>query len=278
MADWDKITSRGSVEDRRAMGGGIALGGAGLVGTVIVIIFSLLSGGGTVDILQLLQNIPVQVQQTDPSEFEGLDDYEKFASTIIGSTDEMWTDLFRQSNKTYTPPKLVLFRGLTQSACGGAMSAIGPHYCPADKTIYLDETFFEELSSRYGAKGGDVAQAYVIAHEAAHHAQNLLGVMDQVEKLSTNEKSANQASVKLELQADCFAGLWANSIRNANVFEPGEIEEAIDAAAAVGDDRIQQRSGEKVNAESWTHGSSEQRVSWFTTGFEKGNLSACNTF
>jgi uncharacterized protein len=167
---------------------------------------------------------------------------------------------------------------LTTSACGNASSAVGPHYCPLDRTIYLDETFFDELTRRFGAEGGDVAEAYVIAHEVAHHAQNELGIMDQVNKAAqSNEESANDLSVGIELQADCFAGLWANSIKDLGVFMPGEIKEALDAAAAVGDDRIQERVTGHINPESWTHGSSEQRVTWFNRGFETGNLANCNT-
>ena len=163
--------------------------------------------------------------------------------------------------------------------CGTATSQVGPHYCPLDKTIYLDETFFDELTNRFGAQGGDVAEAYVIAHEVGHHAQNELGIMTQVYDMRESDpQGADSASVKLELQADCFAGLWAHSIKDIGVFEAGEIREAIDAAAAVGDDRIQEKVTGYVNPESWTHGSSAQRAEWFNRGYEEGQLAACETF
>ena len=163
--------------------------------------------------------------------------------------------------------------------CGTATSQVGPHYCPVDQTIYLDETFFEELTNRFGAKGGDVAEAYVIAHEVGHHAQNELQIMADIQaKQQSDPEAANDLSVKLELQADCFAGLWANSIKDADVFSQGEIIEAIDAAAAVGDDRIQEKVTGYVNPESWTHGSSEQRMNWFNKGFDSGQLAACDPF
>jgi predicted metalloprotease len=173
---------------------------------------------------------------------------------------------------------LVLFRTATNSACGTATSQIGPHYCPLDSTIYLDETFFDELTNRLGATGGDVAEAYVIAHEVGHHVQNELGIMNRVQtQQQALPSQANELSVQLELQADCFAGLWAHSIRDIGVFETNEIREAMDAAAAVGDDRIQERTQGYVNPENWTHGSSDQRVEWFNKGYQTGELSACNS-
>ncbi len=192
----------------------------------------------------------------------------------------MWTDLFAQAGQQYRPADLVLFEGSTNSACGGATSAIGPHYCPLDEQIYIDLGFFDELQRRFGASGGDFAEAYVIAHEVAHHVQNLLGISDQVNALSQQDPSQrNGLSVRLELQADCWSGVWAHSIyQRGDVLEPGDIEEALSAAAAVGDDRIQAQSGGRINPESWTHGSSEQRVAWFSTGYETGDPNACDTF
>jgi uncharacterized protein len=268
MALWDKLSSRGNVEDRRgsrmaAVGGG----GIGIVGIIIIIAYNLLSGGNATDILNQLQNVQVPVQeQVSSSAFEGADNYEVFASTVLGSTNDMWQSVFNQSNITYTPPKLVLFRDATQSGCGIADSASGPHYCPLDQTIYLDETFFAELKRRFGASG-DVAQAYVIAHEAGHHAQKLLGLL--------NESGTQADSIKTELQADCFAGLWAYSIKDKGVFEPGDIQEALDAAAAVGDDRIQKATTGRVNPETWTHGTSQQRTDAFNRGYETGSVAAC---
>ena len=279
MARWNRLGTRGDVQDRR--GTGLAIGGLGGVGLIIALVVSLLGGGSGLD--DILGQLEARAPQTgaQPEEFQGQDDYEVFASTVLGSTDETWTAIFQESNLTYVLPTLVLFRGSTNSACGGANSAVGPHYCPLDETIYLDETFFDALVSRLGAEGGDVAEAYVIAHEVGHHVQKRLEIMSEVQtaqQQAASQEEANELSVKLELQADCFAGVWANSIRDAGVFLPGEINEAIDAAEAVGDDRIQEAVQGQVNPESWTHGSAEQRADWFTTGFETGDPSACDTF
>jgi len=281
MARWQKLGTRGNVTDRRGLGGpGIAVGGLGGVGLIIFLVISVLGGGsGLEDILGQLATPAQPVEQS--ADFEGLDDYELFTSTVLGSTDETWSTIFEGSGLTYQLPELILFRGSTDSACGVASSAVGPHYCPLNETIYLDETFFDELTTRFGAEGGDVAEAYVIAHEVGHHVQKRLGVMDQVQALqqqASSQAEVNELSVQLELQADCFAGIWANSIRGEGVFLPGEINEALDAAAAVGDDRIQQAVTGQVSPESWTHGSSDQRVEWFTVGFDSGDPSACDTF
>ncbi len=276
MADWGKILSRGNVDDRRSFAPA-AVGGVSLLGVIAVFLFNYISGGEIPldDVLRQIEKLPVEQRQSVQGDtFEGEDSYETFASTVLGSNNDMWTEVFNKSNRTYNPPRLVLFRIGTESACGGATSEIGPHYCSVDSTIYLDETFFDELQTRFGAQGGDVAEAYVIAHEVAHHAQSELGIMDEAYAGGRE----NEMSVKVELQADCFAGMWAQSIRHLQVFEPGEIQEAMDAAAAVGDDRIQKRATGYVNPESWTHGSSEQRMSWFTKGYESGSLNACNTF
>lgn len=271
MANWDNLNSEGNIEDRRGMAP--IMGGIGIAGAVIITIFTLLSGGNLNDVLNTLGEVAsVQDQRTITStDFDGKDDYEIFASKVLGSNNDMWENIFAQNGLNYSEPTLVLFRTATSSACGGATSDVGPHYCPADQTIYLDETFFDELTKRFGARGGDVAEAYVISHEVGHHAQNLLGTMDRV-------GNSQSSSINLELQADCYSGLWANSIRDQNIFEPGEIEEAIDAAAAVGDDRIQKSVEGRVDPESWTHGSSEQRMRWFNTGYNQGRFNACNTF
>lgn len=277
MAEWGKILSRGTVVDRRGMAPAAIGGGLGITGAVIMLLFNLLSGGNinVSDVLSQLESVQVErTQNPNAAQFEGEDDYEVFASKVLGSNNEMWEKVFVRNNRNYTEPKLVLFRQATNSACGGASSEVGPHYCPLDKTIYLDETFFDELTRRFGAQGGDVAEAYVIAHEVAHHAQNELGIMDQVQKAGKD----NELSIALELQADCFAGLWANSIKELNVISPGEIREAIDAAEAVGDDRIQKSVNGQVNPETWTHGSSAQRAEWFNRGYEQGSVQACNTF
>jgi uncharacterized protein len=270
MADWSRIGSRGNVQDRRSLGP--AVGGISLAGLALTVAFTLLSGGDLNDVLNNLQNVSVPQQSIDTQAFAGADAYETFAATVLGSTNDTWSAVFSGNNLSYEPPQLVLFRGATESSCGGAYSQTGPHYCPIDETIYLDETFFDELTDRLGAQGGDVAQAYVIAHEVGHHVQHQLGVAEQV------LQGSNDASVRLELQADCYAGLWANSIRDAGVFGEGEIGEAIDAAAAVGDDRVQQSTSGRVNPETWTHGSSADRMRWFSAGYESGSVERCNTF
>lgn len=273
MANWGRIGSRGNVEDRRGFAPA-AIGGISLTSVALLFLVNYLNGGDIGDALNQLQTLPTEERQVlSTEEYEGADEYEVFASTVLGSNNDHWNKVFSANNKTYTAPKLVLFREATNSSCGGATSEVGPHYCPLDTTIYLDETFFDELQRRFGAQGGDVAQAYVISHEVGHHAQNELGIMDSVGRSRTNE-----TSVKLELQADCFAGMWANSIRNLGVLEPNEIEEAMDAAAAVGDDRIQKSVTGYINPERWTHGSSQQRMQWFNTGYESGSLSSCDTF
>jgi predicted metalloprotease len=266
MANWGKILSRGNVEDRRSMRPA-AIGGIGVTGVLVLMGINLLLGGNPLDMLNQLQSISPEQQVQDNTQFDGNDSYEVFASTVLGSNNDMWTEIFSSLNKTYEEPKLVLFRDVTESGCGFASSQVGPHYCHEDDTVYLDETFFNELTTRFGAKGGDVAEAYVISHEVGHHAQNLLGILDST--------GGNQASIGTELQADCFAGLWANSIRDKQVFEPGEIHEAMDAAAAVGDDRIQKEVTGHFNPETWTHGSSQQRLAAFDTGYEKGLFNAC---
>lgn len=276
MANWNNIGSRGSIDDRR----GSSLRAAGGVGVGTIALVALLNYAltGTVDVQSLSQQLQ-QIERaqstylqtrdgdgtngtTDTSEYAGKDSYEVFASTVLGSTTDAWTQAFSESGQRYVPPQFVLFRESTQSACGGAYAEVGPHYCPTDQTIYLDETFFDELQRRFGGSTGDVAQAYVIAHEVGHHVQTVLGV----------EKDA----VSMELMADCLAGMWAYSIRSQGVFEPGEIKEALDAASAVGDDNIQKRTSGRVSPESWTHGSSVQRVSAFTLGYQTGDFEQCN--
>ena len=282
MARWNRIGSRGNVEDRRGMARpGLAIGGLGGVGVIVFLLITLLGGGSGLD--QVIGQLDAAAPQTEdqPAEFQGEDEYEVFASTVLGSTDETWGAIFASADLRYVEPTLVLFRDATTSGCGTATSAVGPHYCPLDETIYIDETFFDELVSRFGAEGGDVAEAYVIAHEVGHHVQKRLGIMDEVraaQQAAGSQAEVNQLSVSLELQADCFAGVWANSLRDAGVFLPGEVQEAIDAAAAVGDDRIQSRVEGQINPERWTHGSSEQRVEWFNRGFETGDAAACDTF
>ncbi len=273
MADWTKLGSRGRVEDRRSFAP--AAGGLGIGGIALYLLLTFLGGGDVTDVLPQLNNLLVEKNRTYTSEdFAGSDSYEVFVSTVVGSNNDLWRSVFAEQGLTYEEPTLVLFRSATESACGGASANVGPHYCFRDNTVYLDETFFNEMTRILGAQGGDVAQAYVIAHEMGHHAQHELGILNNERERGVS----NSDSVKLELQADCFAGLWAYSIKDLGVFEPGEIAEAIDAAASVGDDRIQKRATGSVNPEAWTHGSSAERVAWFTKGYETGTLAACDTF
>lgn len=275
MALWDKLSSRGNVEDRRGQTAAIG-GGLGVVGIIGSLLYSFLTGTpiDANQILTQLQATQTSEQNISSKDFEGADNYEVFVSTVLGSTTDVWQAIFTQSGRTYNEPRLVLFRTATASGCGVATSDVGPHYCPADMTIYIDETFFAELQQRFKAQGGDVAEAYVIAHEVGHHVQNELGIMSQAQQ----QENSNEQSVRLELQADCFAGIWAHSVADKGIFQTGEINEALDAASAVGDDRIQQSIQGRITPETWTHGSSAQRVEWFTNGYESGDPQSCNTF
>lgn len=277
MANWSKITTRGTVDDRRGLAP--VIGSVSLVGIALMFALSYLNGGDLESAFKEVAStvLEQQLQQQgstneDTSQFAGEDAYEVFAATVLGSNNETWQTVFPINGKDYLEPKLVLFRQATQSGCGIATSDVGPHYCPADQTIYLDETFFDELTTRFGAQGGDVAQAYVIAHEVGHHVQNILGTLEKT------ASGNNDTSVKIELQADCFAGIWANSIRDQGILEQDEIREAMDAAAAVGDDRIQERVQGYSDPETFTHGSADERVAWFTKGYETGEVGECQAF
>lgn len=275
MAFWDKIGSSGDVEDRRGLGGGgLAVGGVG--GLVLFLAMAFLSSQG-VDTSMFNQLLGPIEQTKTTTQYDGKDEYEVFTGKVVGSNNELWKGIFAAQSKEYAEPKLVLFRDYTPSACGGASAAVGPHYCPYDQTIYMDERFFAQLK-QLGGDTGDVAQAYVISHEVGHHVQNQLGSLEGVTAAQqTNPEEANALSVRLELQADCYAGLWMNSLSRTDVLEPNEIKEALSAAAAVGDDRVQETSGGRVNPENWTHGSSADRVKWFNRGYESGQVSRCNT-
>jgi uncharacterized protein len=261
MANWNRIDRQGTVVDRR----GMAAGGLGVVGTLAIVGISLLMG---VDPAELMGQLEGQVALPDTGEqseeFAGVDAYEDFSRRVLGSLDAYWEERVTG----YEPATLVLFRDRTTSACGGAVSLAGPHYCPLDGNIYLDERFFEELRAEFGAGGGDVAEAYVIAHEAGHHVQNLLGMLDA-------HRSA-EASIATELTADCLAGSWLGSLRSEHIFEENEILEAVDAASAVGDDNIQRRTQGTVQPETWTHGSSAERKQAVMRGYgNAGDPSAC---
>lgn len=201
-----------------------------------------------------------------------------FVSFVLDDVQATWSDLFQAAGRTYEPAELVIFEGATQTQCGVGQEATGPFYCPLDQKAYIDLDFFRELKSRFGAPG-DFAQAYVIAHELGHHVQNITGINPRVRELQQrNPDDANELSVRQELQADCFAGVWAHSTYRRGILEEGDLQEGLDAAAAVGDDRLQRQAGARVNPESWTHGSSEQRMEWFTTGYDSGDPDTCDTF
>ena len=276
MARWGGLSRSRNVEDRRGLGGGVAFaGGGGLIAILITLglsYFGLQVPQSTVEEIlgqiQSLQSTEVD-ESSQPVEFRGDDDYQVFTEQVLGSSDELWTDVFTANNRTYEQPRLVLFRGVPHSACGVACSQVGPHYCPIDNTIYLDETFFEELKRRFGGSTGEVAQAYVITHEVGHHVQNQLGA------LNARTQSSRDGAIALELQADCYAGVWAHAQSQDDVFQGGEIQQALDAAAAVGDDNIQSKTQGRVTPENWTHGSSEQRVEAFTTGYKTGDPGEC---
>ena len=270
-----------NVEDRRGTRGrGIAIGGGG-IGLIVIIIAVVLCGGDPRSLLDQAtrQQQRPQTQQQPQGQPNQKDDNSEFARVVLGSTEDTWNRIFRENGLRYREPKLVLFTGQVRSACGFADAAMGPFYCPGDQKLYLDFAFFRELQREFKAPG-DFAQAYVIAHEVGHHVQNLLGTMDQVtrQQRAVGKAAGNRLSVKLELQADCFAGIWAADANRKGLVEAGDAEEAIRAAAAVGDDMIQQRTRGYVVPESFTHGSARERVRWFTTGFRTGDVKQCRTF
>jgi uncharacterized protein len=281
---WNPV-GRGDLEDRRgSSGGGFGGGGMrmGLGGTVVLLVLSLvfgrdflsMAGGGPSSADAPLTEAPAGPVATTPEEEKLVD----FVNFVVSDAQDVWTEIFQRNGAQYRRAKLVLFRDAIGSACGFAQSASGPFYCPGDEKVYIDLGFYEELRARFGAPG-DFAQAYVLAHEVGHHVQSLLGTEEQVRRAQGGRPDqANQLSVRLELQADCYAGIWANSTRQRDILERGDIEEGLAAAAAVGDDRIQRMSGQRVNPDGFTHGTSAQREQAFRDGFQSGNPESCNTF
>ncbi|MEK0085371.1 neutral zinc metallopeptidase [Benzoatithermus flavus] len=282
---WEMGRESENVEDRRGMGGGfgrgVQVGGIGGLGVVAVALIAMFLG---VDPRLVLDMLPTDTG-TQPAVVEGgrppADDQQaRFVSTVLGETEDTWHEIFNAMGRQYQEPRLVLFDGRVQSACGIAGAATGPFYCPGDERVYLDLSFFDELERRFEAPG-DFARAYVIAHEVGHHVQTLLGITGEVDRLRqrSDEATSNRLSVRVELQADCLAGLWARHTEERHeILEPGDIEEAMNAASAVGDDRIQRATRGYVVPDAFTHGSAAQRVRWFHRGFDTGNLDACNTF
>ena len=276
----DDEQESGNVEDRRGfrVSKGVAGGG---IGTIAVILIALFFGVDPSAILQSNPQTSVSDEPATQSPQSGIrDDGREFVARVLGSTERTWGEIFQRAGRNYAQPKLVLFTGQVQSACGFAQAAAGPFYCGNDQKVYIDLAFYRELRERFKAPG-DFAQAYVIAHEVGHHVQNLLGVMGRVQERQSRlrEREANALSVRLELQADCLAGIWASfANRERKILEPGDVEEGLNAAAQIGDDTIQKRAQGYVVPEGFTHGSAAQRVSWFRRGIETGDLKQCDTF
>jgi predicted metalloprotease len=286
---WEGNRESDNVEDRRDSGGGGArgmIGGRGIgIGTIVIAlvggwifgispitILNLLSGGGGME--------QVQVQQAPAPRPPADDRMARFVSTVLADTEDVWKDVFSKGGKAYQEPRLVLFRGTTPTACGTGQSAMGPFYCPGDQKVYIDLAFYETLRNQLGAPG-DFAQAYVIAHEVGHHVQNLLGITARMQETRSRVSAVqfNALSVRLELQADCLAGLWAHHAHNARqILDNGDVQEAMNAAAKIGDDALQRAGGGAVVPDSFTHGTSAQRQRWFNTGLQGGSVKACNTF
>lgn len=274
--DDERVSS--NVEDRRRMstGGGRSVG----IGTIVMVLLALYFGVDPSAILNMGQGMG----QMEPERSETIpenDEMAIFVSKVLGSTEDTWGKIFQKSGYNYPAPKLVLFRGRTSTACGAGQAAMGPFYCPADKKVYIDLVFYDEMKSRFNAPG-DFAQAYVIAHEIGHHVQNLMGTSDKVQQArqsARNEAEANQYSVRLELQADCYAGVWAHHADGENrILEAGDVEEAMRAAAAIGDDALQKQAQGYAVPDSFTHGTSEQRMRWFNQGLLAGDVNKCDTF
>lgn len=273
---WIGRRESSNVDDRRGIGGPVAVGG-GIIGVIALIVNFLMGGGG--DISQL----PIGNgggQQLSPEEQKAEDQRAQFVKVVLADTEDVWGALFKQMGETYSDPRMVLFRGAVQSGCGNASAQSGPFYCPADQQLYIDLSFYEELQNRFHAPG-DFAMAYVVAHEVGHHVQNLMGTSEKMARLRQrlSEEEYNQYSVRLELQADFYAGVWAHHAqRMKNILEQGDIEEALNAANAIGDDRLQKQAQGYVVPETFTHGTSKQRMYWFKKGFETGDIRQGDTF
>ncbi len=278
---WEGQRESGNVEDRRSMGPARVGGGLGLGGLVLILAVSYFTGINPITLISMLNGVQEITDSSVPPESVPTgspdDQLGKFASVVLADTETTWNQLL---GPQYEDPRLVLFTGAVRSACGTTSSAVGPFYCPLDQKVYLDLSFFNEMAQRLGAPG-EFAQAYVIAHEVGHHVQYLMGTAEKVRRLQrqVSEREGNALSVKMELQADCFAGVWGHHAkRERNLIEPGDFEAGLNAAAAIGDDRLQKMGQGYVQPESWTHGSSEQRKTWLRKGLEAGDPKACDTF
>jgi hypothetical protein len=279
---WKEGRRSDNVEDRRGITSRKVIGGG--IGVVVIAVVAMLFGVDPGIVLNILNQGSVSQENSQSGQKMELSAEDKelgeFVSVVLADTEDTWNALFPKMGKTYQEPKLVLFSGAVESACGYAQAAVGPFYCPADYKVYIDLSFYRDLREKFKAPG-DFAQAYVIAHEVGHHVQNLLGISEQVRQLQSqsSETKAKQLSVRQELQADCLAGVWANHADKARqILDSGDVEEALNAASSIGDDRIQKQSRGYVTPDSFTHGSSEQRVRWFSTGLEKGQIGVCDTF
>lgn len=277
----DDYRDSDNVEDRRDGGSGIGRGGIGLGGIVLALVVSYFTGINPMTLLGYMEQTPLAQQHAPAAHKPPADDKNaRFVSKVLASTEDVWNEAFRQNGQRYEAPRLVLFTGATPTACGTGQTAMGPFYCPGDHKVYIDLAFYRELRERFHAPG-EFAQAYVIAHEVGHHVQNLLGIADKVHtaRQRSSKTEANALSVRMELQADCLAGIWgkrANDMKS--LLDPGDLEAALNAATAIGDDRLQQQAQGRIVPESFTHGSSAQRVRWFKRGFESGDMNQCNTF
>lgn len=277
----DNERESSNVEDRRGSGGLVASGGKIGLGTIALALVAMYFGVDPNLVLNGMGALQPPTQQTQTASQPANDEMTKFVSMVLADTEDTWRDLFAKMGKEYEDPKLVLFSGETPTACGAGQAAMGPFYCPADHKVYIDLSFYQELKDRFHAPG-EFAEAYVIAHEVGHHVQNLLGISDKVQSMRSHagsEAASNALSVKMELQADCLAGVWAFHANQArSILEQGDVESAINAATAIGDDKLQKQAQGYAVSESFTHGSSAQRVEWFSRGIQQGDIKQCNTF
>nr|WP_318384767.1 neutral zinc metallopeptidase [uncultured Enterobacter sp.] len=281
---WQGRRESDNVEDRRNESGGPSMGGRGIrlpagKGGIILLLVVVVAGYYGVDLTGLLTGQPATQTSGPRTATPQENEAAKFTSVIFATTEETWGQIFEKLGKTYQQPVLVMYRNHTGTGCGTGQSVMGPFYCPADSKVYIDLSFYDDMKSKLGA-AGDFAQGYVIAHEVGHHVQKLLGIEPKVRQLQENasQVGANQLSVLMELQADCFAGIWGHNMQQQGVLEAGDLQEALNAAEAIGDDRLQQQSQGRVVPDSFTHGTSEQRYTWFKRGFDSGELGQCNTF